>query len=222
MEITCISDLHGHYPILDGGDLLIVAGDLTARDTFEQHCDFKKWLYEQPYRKKVVIAGNHDNYFIGQPGDDLIFSSYNIENGQQKSYASYLCDSGTEFEGLKIWGCPYSLLFDEVNPKCTAFMGSEEELMAKYDLIPKDIDILISHTPPYGILDENYKNISCGSVSLRHSLHRIKPKILVCAHIHECGGKQIDLVITNIVNASIVNEYYQPVNNPVKITLKTY
>jgi hypothetical protein len=34
MIIDCIADLHGHYPKLDGGDLLIICGDLTARDQF--------------------------------------------------------------------------------------------------------------------------------------------------------------------------------------------
>lgn len=35
MIIDCIADLHSHYPKLDGGDLLIVAGDLTDRDSLE-------------------------------------------------------------------------------------------------------------------------------------------------------------------------------------------
>jgi len=35
MIIDCISDLHGYTPSLSGGDVIIVAGDLTAKDTFE-------------------------------------------------------------------------------------------------------------------------------------------------------------------------------------------
>src|ERR1044071_9160006 len=60
MIIDCISDLHGFKPSLQGGDLLIVAGDLTARDTMQEHVDFLWWLDEQPYEKKIYIAGNHD------------------------------------------------------------------------------------------------------------------------------------------------------------------
>jgi hypothetical protein len=30
--IDCISDLHGNEPKLPGGDILIIAGDMTARD----------------------------------------------------------------------------------------------------------------------------------------------------------------------------------------------
>jgi hypothetical protein len=37
MNITLISDLHGYYPQLDGEDLLIIDGDLTARDQKEEY-----------------------------------------------------------------------------------------------------------------------------------------------------------------------------------------
>lgn len=61
MIVDCISDLHGFYPELEGGHLLIVAGDLTANDTLEQHLKFIKWCVSLPYSKIIFIAGNHDN-----------------------------------------------------------------------------------------------------------------------------------------------------------------
>jgi len=207
MKIDCISDLHGYYPKLEGGDLLLVSGDLTSRDTQEQHLYFLSWLAKQDYKKKIWIAGNHDNFLVGTkyiPIKDL-----GIE---------YLCDSGTEFEGLKIWGSPWSLWFSEINPKCTAFTGNEDDLEKSYQTIPNDIDILITHTPPYGILDK-CKNGHVGSESLRNQMFRIKPKLLVFGHIHECGGTKIDLVSTICVNSSIVNENYEHVNEPIRVIL---
>ena len=49
MIVDAVSDLHGHYPKLEGGDLLIIAGGLTARGTIEEHIEFCEWLYEQKY-----------------------------------------------------------------------------------------------------------------------------------------------------------------------------
>jgi Icc-related predicted phosphoesterase len=96
-------------------------------------------------------------------------------------------------------------------------MGTEEELQKKYDLIPEGIDILISHTPPYGILDKNYKGMHCGSVSLRNIMHRVDPQYLICGHIHECGGKEINLILTKVINCSLVNERYNPVHRSIRI-----
>jgi len=222
MIIDCISDLHGFYPKLEGGDLLIVAGDLTARDTFEQNTYFKKWLYEQKYRKKIVIAGNHDNSLFNIKPDPYFFSSYNADTGEQVSYAEYLCDSGTEFEGLKIWGSPWTKIFAGMNPKCMAFTcDTESQLNEKWNLIPSGVDILITHSPAYGILDKNIKGVCVGSTTLQMQLFtRIFPRLLVCGHIHEAYGVESPGgMFEKAVNCSIVNERYEHVNKPIRVIL---
>lgn len=221
ISITAVSDLHGFHPVLEGGDLLIVAGDLTARDTEKEYDDFWRWLLYQNYRKKVVIAGNHDNFlrkhpgFLKDCGDDIV----------------YLCDSGTEFEGLKIWGSPWTRTFEGMNPHCKAFtVDTEEELAEKWALIPQDTAILITHSPPHGILDkvkrytkDGRKEECVGSKSLRRIVGSVKPKLWVCGHIHEGYGVYKDQTLKgveyHIVNASHVNEVYDPVNKPVRVVL---
>lgn len=225
MIIDCISDLHGFYPELQGGDLLIVSGDLTASHTIRELDYFNDWIREQPYDKKILIGGNHDTFFeqgvfnIDDPRDGTVFVDPSVD---------YLCDSGLEYMGLKIWGSPWTLAFEGMNPKCKAFtVDAEEELAEKWALIPDDIDILVTHSPPWGILDlvdkislgKNNDHKFKGSRSLRQKSMSIMPKLHVFGHIHECGGNQIDLVMTRFVNASIMNEKYQPVNKPVRIIL---
>jgi Icc-related predicted phosphoesterase len=234
--IDITSDLHGHYPKLEGGDLLIVAGDLTARDTPEEHCNvFCKWVESQPYKKIIVIAGNHDTLL--QKDECLSIGDY---DGIK---TDYLCDSGTEFHyfddrfpkedtgflpsgdrTLKIWGSPWTLWFKGINPNCTAFtLKTEEELADKWALIPDDIDILVTHSPPNGILDvvrRKGRDELTGSISLRnHVMGRIKPRIHCFGHIHEWGGQVVDTSATKFVNASHVNEKYQPINKPIRIEL---
>lgn len=223
IKIDCISDLHGCKPALHGGDLLIVAGDLTARDTEYQHDDFFVWLNDQAYKKKIFIAGNHDNYL--QRNNEKFIKALN------KLDLEYLCDSGTEFEGLKIWGSPWTSQFPGINPHCCAFtypfMKSMED---RWNLIPDDVDILITHSPPFGILDqiETEYGAHVGDKDLREVLNnRLKPKLHVFGHIHENGGKQVILkkpgygTENNItcVNASVVDERYRHVNKPTRIIL---
>src|SRR5690349_16270157 len=101
MIIDCISDLHGFYQKLEGGDLLIVAGDLTAKDTLEELHAFNYWLLKQDYEKIVFIAGNHDNKLQNrEPRNEIEWEG----TPDTLNRIVYLCDSGTEFEGLKIWG----------------------------------------------------------------------------------------------------------------------
>ena len=217
--IDSISDLHGYCPELEGGDLLIIAGDLTANDWLHQYDKFYDWVRTQDYKKIIVIAGNHDNFLQENP------SFITIYDGE----LSYLCDSGTQFEGLKIWGSPWTLAFEGMNPKCKAFtVDTEEELAEKWNLIPNDVDILVTHSPPYGILDKTLFENHVGSVTLENAVQRIKPYLHVFGHVHECGGKVDDLVhyenmcgskLTTMVNASHVNERYEPVNKPIRMEI---
>lgn len=237
MIIDCIADLHGFYPELEGGDLLIVAGDLTAKDTLECYRKWYQWLARCKYSKIIIVCGNHDNR-IQQKGFPPMPKEFNCE---------YLCDSGTEFEyeepvrnlfdphdkslifrkKLKIWGSPWTKTFEGMNPHCKAFtVDTEEELVEKWRRIPNELDILITHSPPYSILDKvayiNYGEEEAehvGSHSLLYYSRMQQPRLHVFGHIHEAYGKEIDEGITTYVNASHVNERYQPVNKPIRIIL---
>lgn len=226
MIIDCIADLHGHFPKLEGGDLLIVAGDLTATDTIEEHLIFCDWLLKQNYKKIVWIAGNHDNRYQFYSLKGFFLSTDN----RNKNHISYLCDSGTEFEGLKIWGSPWTKTFEGMNPDCKAFTcDTEEELDSKFSLIPDNTDILITHGPAYGIFDTVQKYPqdipeSCGSKSLLNWMKNKwkifdSLKINIFGHIHEHGGKTGSINMIQFINASIMNERYEPVNKPIRVIL---
>lgn len=240
MIIDCISDLHGHHPELEGGDLLIIAGDLTANNTLDQINRLKDWLIQIAtpiYKKTVMVAGNHDNWIQRRE-----FFNGDIDSWEHKHH-SYLEDSGTEFEGLKMWGSPWTKTFPGMNPHCKAFtVDTEEELAKKWELIPQDTDILITHSPPHGIFDtikypRKAEDINQGSISLLMKATSLANlKLFIWGHIHESYGiftpkELIDFSALKIagnykcksfpylINASHVNERYEPVNKPIRVIL---
>lgn len=235
MKITIVSDLHGQAPVLKGGDLLIIAGDMTARNKLDEWAMFFEWLKKQDYRKKILIAGNHDNFFMtGFPksqeeADHLKeVQSFLIEQVEMETpNFEYLCDSGCEFEGFKIWGSPWTKTFPNMNEHCMAFTeNSEAELWHHWNIIPKDTDILITHSPPFGIFDKTYNKSRAGSKTLTNVIHtRLTSLKLHCfGHIHEGYGKaKIKHTGTEneywVVNASHMNQHYEPINLPIEIEL---
>lgn len=214
MIIDCISDLHGFKPSLSGGDLLIIAGDLTARDTADQHGKYCHWQYDLPYEKIVFIAGNHDGYIEKRP--DLY-----LDGCSKDGKVVYLQDSGIEYKGFKIWGSPWTPTFYNWH-----FMKDRgEPIKEKWDLIPDDTEILITHGPPFGIQDEVVMSSRAkegkfaGCEELRNALERLKKlKLHVFGHIHNSYGK---VVVNGVihVNAAIMDEEYRPVNKPITIEL---
>lgn len=227
MIIDCLADLHGNTPKMEGGDLLIVAGDHTANDRIEGWHKFFDWLDKQKYRKKILIAGNHDNFAKSWAiHGDFSDKAYEQMYPGETPCFDYLCDSGMEFEGFKIWGSPWTSRFPGINPNCCAFTGkNDKELTPKYELIPSDVDILITHSPPFTVRDLTTDGKQVGSPGLM-AFHvgkgGYRPKLWVFGHIHEAYGQEgpYQWNDTLYVNASHVNEKYQPVNKPIRIILE--
>ncbi len=125
--------------------------------------------------------------------------------------------SAVEIDGLKIYGSPWQPRFYD-----WAFnLNRGAELEEKWRLIPPDTDVLITHGPPHGILDEverQYYIENTGCEELRKRVEMICPKLHVFGHIH-CGYGQIEKFGTEFVNASNCDEEYNPVNLPVIIDL---
>lgn len=207
MKITCVSDLHGETPQLDGGDLLIVAGDLTGTDKLSEYEAFVRWLNKQDYKKKIVIAGNHDG-LLESEGSQLLKWAADTE---------YLQDSGTEFNGLKIWGSPWTPEFCDWH----FMLQRGDQIKAKWDLIPDDTDILVTHGPPVMILDQvNSPRLQGDHVGCADLYDRVKKlpnlKLHVFGHIHESYGKKVIDGCT-FVNASIMTREYEPENKPIQV-----
>lgn len=218
MIVDFIGCLHGHYPKLEGGDLLIVTGDITAHDTFKEYTEFNHWLCRQPYHKTMVIGGNHDTLLESYIDSTMHCFQEDILIPPIWMSSTYLQDRAYEYLGLKFWGSPHSLWFEDINPLSAAFTGDEIYLKKHYQHIPDDVDVIISHTPFHEVLDKNDAGHHCGSVELKKAIDRVNPKYFICSHIHEQGGLTYKYKDTTCINCSIMDRDYKPRKNVMRIT----
>lgn len=230
MRIVALSDQHGHLPEIPSCDLLIVAGDvcpdrfgpfLAMHDPDQQKSWFDRnvrpWLAKAPATYKILTWGNHD--WCGQ------LCSFRSDSPAEASLTQLhiLLDevttvpSSEEAGGdVSVWATPWS------NPFMRwAFMKPPGELEAVYAQIPEGIDILVSHQPPYGFGDRSFNMGSgrvdhLGSRELLEALHRVRPKLVICGHIHDGYGRtEYDGI--QICNVSVVDEQYRLVHPPTVI-----
>jgi Icc-related predicted phosphoesterase len=206
LRLVCMSDLHNISPDFQvpDGDILIIAGDVCGYGTRRELEIFDDFLSRQGHAYKLLIAGNHDWPYARLPLEEA--------KGLVKN-AVYLQDNGIEIGGLKFWGSPWQPWF-----LSWAFnLPRGPQLAEIWAKIPDDIDVLITHTPPYGILD-NVEGDNVGCEDLAKALKRIRPKVHVFGHIHEGYGR-VERDGTIYVNASLRNEFYHLVNEPIVIDL---
>jgi Icc-related predicted phosphoesterase len=189
MDITFISDTHGLHGRLklNPGTVLIHTGDVTEYGSEDEVADFLFWFSKQPFSYKVFIAGNHDLF--------LEECSPAKKKKMIPSDIIYLQNSGIEIKGLKVWGSPVTPYF--LGMAFNVRQGTE--IRKVWNKIPSGTDILISHGPPKGILDNGV-----GDEELLLQVFKIQPAVHCFGHAH--GQNGIETVNgTTFINASIVN-----------------
>lgn len=176
LRVVIVSDTHRSYqnPI-PSGDVWIHAGDseLTSGE-------MNAWASSLPHAHKVVVCGNMDRR--------LDREKHKLRN------VTYLQDSSVEISGVKVYGSPWT-------PKFTGIfqLADQREATSLWERIPTDVDILITHGPPAGILDRTSRGLRVGDNALFNAVHRIKPRVHCFGHVHESYGttKSNDTIFCN-------------------------
>ena len=117
--------------------------------------------------------------------------------------------------GLRLWASPVTPLSG------TAFgMSSSTDRRRHYSAIPPDTDILITHGPPYGILDRSPEESEHqGCPELLAAVKRTKPKLHVFGHVHGAYGVHVS-DDTTFVNAALLGKDGDIANRPLVVDIQ--
>ena len=103
---------------------------------------------------------------------------------------------GTEIAGLQVFGIGCGI---PATPWSWSFDMSDEEaatILAGCDAA----DILVTHSPPKGVVDEARPGVHFGSQAIHGAILRIRPKLVFCGHIHESWGKEGWIGDSRVIN----------------------
>lgn len=221
MIVTFFSDTHGkhglgvlgQYVPFGGTDVAVFTGDMSMRGTKHEVADFIEWYSKMPVQHKLLIAGNHD--FFWEKADEIAIKEMLADKG-----LIYLNDSGVTIDYVKFWGSPITPWFHS-----WAFNRLPgDEIQKHWDLIPNDVDILMTHGPAYGLRDQVVNHRSSddgrhvGCRQLLSKIKQVKPQVHCFGHIHEGYGVSLEDG-TAFVNASVMDEDYNPINKPITIEI---
>lgn len=205
MKIVCISDTHNKHSSIKipDGDVIIHAGDFTEAGTKSETFNFLKWFSSLPHSHKILVAGNHDFYL--EKNSELLAD---IIPGN----IHYLKDSGVSINNFIFWGAPYT----RGNGSWAFNKKSGAEIMEHWKLIPTKTDFLITHSPPFQILDEldNKRHIGCDK--LLQCILEIAPAYHIFGHNHNDYGIE-RTANTVFVNSSTMSDDYRLINAPLVI-----
>ena len=222
MRIIAISDTHTYHdevvlPEYEEGDILVHAGDITSRGEVTTVCEFGEWADKLPYEHILVIPGNHDFCF------ERTETCKSLTEFLTNHGVTLLLDSEVTIDGIKFYGSPWQPEFYD-----WAFNVPRGKLYKKWNNIPDDTDVLITHGPAYGklggIVYGNHHPIGDPDVGCKELFARMKElknlKYHICGHIHEGYGTYKHKALNcTVINASSVDRQYRCVNAPFTIPM---
>lgn len=163
-NIFAFSDTHGDHRELQvpgNVDIVICAGDAVEDNLVgDEYDDFIEWYASLPCKWKIFVPGNHELSF---------------ELGQADGIIQRMTEKGITVLEDAIEDCDGVII--------ASISGNAS---ISYEDIPDDIDIVVTHNPPFGILDENM-----GSVNILDFILKVKPKYHLFGHIHSTAGENV-------------------------------
>ena len=211
MRIWHISDTHTYHRLLEVPtdiDMVIFSGDCSnPRDPYPNEVEvrgFIDWYHSLKIPHKIFVAGNHDT---------SIEKRFVTNEDFKRGGIIYLENEDVTIEGIKIFGSPYTPTFGYG----WAFNKDRNKLERIWrNIIDEDVDIVINHGPPKGILDlstDRNGNIErCGDKSLLNRVKEVNPKLCLFGHIHNHldiinqGTMKLSGLDTIFSNGSVVTD----------------
>lgn len=214
VKLVFLADTHRRHDqlgTLPDGDILIHIGDFCNSGEFWEGMQFMDWFEQQPHKTKILVAGNHDCFL----DENHVWYSAELKK-RVKENVIYLENSSCKVHGLNFFGWPY-VAYDPHGSKW-AFTPQDEEPDPPTLLIPADTDIVLSHCPPYGILDIGWGNRNIGCMNLLEAVDKVRPTIHAFGHCHEQRGAYYDIdTKTRFMNVTTHGKYGEPLLEPVVI-----
>lgn len=228
MKVVFISDTHNRHNkvMVPPCDILIHCGDFTFQGLKSEVENFAIWLNLQPAKHIIVIPGNHEKVMEACLSGTEINSKEWITNHCPR--AKVLIHEAIELEGIKFFGSPWTPYFFNWAWNAGRTLTEAAHVFKPFigDLwkdIPIDTQVLVTHGPPVGILDEvaDYRSgrlISVGCSELSKKIKDLKDlKVHAFGHLHLNGGRLLEVDGVKYINAAICNDDYKPTNPIVEI-----
>ncbi|KAF9044976.1 Metallo-dependent phosphatase-like protein, partial [Panaeolus papilionaceus] len=205
-RFICTSDTHARTFPIPPGDVLLHAGDLTNTGSLKDWEKTLEWLCAAECGVKIIIAGNHD-VTLDEEWYDMNWTRFHKGIGRQdrtkilslltspRAKAAglvYLQDESFKFKvrpGGKEWvvyGSPWSPEFCD-----WAFGYPRDETAVKIARQIPECDILLTHSPPFSILDKTHSGEQVGCEALLERIKELRPRLSLFGHIHEGRGGEV-------------------------------
>lgn len=222
--VAGISDLHGqllHPDDMPEADVLCICGDILPLEIQNDNLasvawlcrHFFAWIDMLPYKQVFMIWGNHD--FVGE----WLRIDQNGQHRKPKRVLTKLCapsklrlldDNEVIYNGYRFYGSPWCPELQR-----WAFYADHDQLVEKFNKIPANTDVLLTHCPPrierYGLVQQQGWNYMTdfGSFELACQVAVKRPQLHLFGHVH--SGDHIPQTInqTTFCNVSLKDEEYK-------------
>lgn len=209
MRTWHISDTHMNHDQLivpEGVDMVIHSGDASNwQDPFRNESElrsFVDWFAALPIPHKVFVPGNHDTSLEKGLVSRKLIEDLGIH---------LLINDEVSIGGLRIWGSPFTPRYGD-----WSYMRARGTINRIWDTIPEGLDILVTHGPPYGVLDATYNIQSrvemVGCSALRKRVAKVAPRFMMFGHVHStddirnAGTRTVSGLPTTFSNGSCCDD----------------